>query len=134
MKTFCKSKSQDLAEKVDRMSPQWSTKVKAPQRLSKEVDGRTIHYNVMKEIDISEEMKKYTPDMFTMENIQDIGAVGQLQETVLQAQTLMHIDKNENGAGKILDEMDADEWARVYLSKKKEEKTNEKTEEKTDNK
>lgn len=105
----------------------WNTKNKQPVKALKLVQGRNIPYLTEREIDQAEVMKQYKEEDFMLENIIAIGAEGELKATQLQMSTLQTLDWLEEGAGRELDKMEAEEWAAKYLQQNQ--NKNENTEE-----
>ena len=125
-KQWCKSRSEHLASREAYQGSAWDTKDKQLVKASKEVRGRILPYMTMKEIDNAENMKQYKPEDFMLENLIEIGADKTLQMTINQLSTLQQVDYMEDGAGIMLDRMDAEEWAQKYLDTKNENKEDDK--------
>ena len=122
MKTYYKSRGEELATRQEKAST-WKTTNKQPVKKTKEINGKQVPYMVMEEIDQATKNDLYTPWDFSLENLQEIGADKNLNLTYAQLSTLQLIDRLEEGAGKELDRMDAEEWAKKYTQIKPDEKT-----------
>lgn len=124
-KKWCKGRMETLATRTAEKGTAWSTKMKQLVKSTKEVRGRIVPYMKSEEIDQSEVMKNYKPQDFLLENLIEIGADKTLQMTINQLNTLQQVDYMETGAGIELDRMDAEEWAKKYLSENKPKPTEE---------
>lgn len=127
---YCKSKSQELADRAgQKHGKKWETKMELPAVQSKTVHGKRLKYLAMKTVDQAEIMKGYKPEMFTLENLIDSGAVNQLTEGRITQSQMMIIDKLEQGASSELARMEAEEWAEKYIAQTKQKNTTTKKEE-----
>lgn len=122
---YYKSKTAELLERKPQPLKPWSTKNLMTIVEKKMVEGRMVRYATLKEIDQKEVVKNYNINDFSIENLEEIGAIEQLTEGRIQPSTLMTIDMMEKGATHQLDILDAEEWARKYLKKTKKIKASE---------
>ena len=121
MKTYYKSRGQELAERKTEPGTTWKTTNRQPVKKSKELNGRSIPYMVEEEIDQAEITEQFKPWDFSMENLEEIGMDKKLPITMAQLSTLQLIDRMDTGAAQELDRMDAEEWAKKYLEQNKKE-------------
>lgn len=119
MKTYYKSRGQELAERKQEQGTKWKTTNRQPVKKSKELNGRSIPYMVEEEIDQAEITEQFKPWDFSMENLEEIGMEKKLPITMAQLSTLQLIDRMDTGAARELDRMDAEEWAKKYLQQNK---------------
>lgn len=121
MKSYYKSRGEELATRQEKAST-WKTTNKQPVKKTKEVNGRNIPYMTMEVIDQAQVTENYHPSDFTLENLMEIGADKKMDVTYAQLSTLQTLDRLEEGAGKELDRMDAEEWAKKYIQPQQEQK------------
>ena len=114
-KTYCKSRSQELNERKI-ISSTWSTKNKQQVRKTKEINGKILPYIDEEEIDNSEEMAKYKPTDFSLENLITIGATSTLTEERVLPNTLLIMDNLNHQAQIELNKMTAEDWYNKYIN------------------
>ena len=114
-KQYKKSRAEDLATRKMIANKGWSTKNDQPIKIRKELNGRHIPMMISQETDQSKEMEKYTPEMFYLENLEEINAIDKTKDNRLEPSTLQTIDYTEAKMGKLETTLDAQEWAEKWI-------------------